>query len=213
MVRIYLLRHGHSLGNELNLITGHYNCDLSEVGRRQAELVGNYIFNNVKADAFYSSDLVRAVNTLLPAAKLCGKEIIIDTAFRELSAGAWEGLSFDTVSARYPEEFRAWVDKVEGAAPTDGETWESLYERTSRRMDELVRASEGKTIIICTHGGVIKALQCYFINKPSTYMTEIDWVSNASLSEFVYENGRYEAKVVSYDEYLSDIKTHLPKTI
>ena len=213
MVRLFIVRHGHSTGNERDLVTGHYNCDLSEVGKRQAELVSDYIFNNIKVDAFYSSDLCRAVNTVLPVANRLGMPVITDPDFRELSAGEWEGLPFDTVAERYPREFRAWVDKEEGSAPVGGESWESLYQRTTRRIEKILRESDGKTLVLSTHGGVIKVLECYFRGLPETRLSEVDWVSNASISEIWYDGGRYELKQVSYDDYLADLKTRLPKTV
>lgn len=213
MVKIYLVRHGYSIGNEKDLITGHYDCDLNAIGFQQAELIGDYIFKNLDIDAFYSSDLCRAVNTIKPVAERLSMPIICESAFRELSAGAWEGLSFDEALKLYPKEFTAWVNKEEGAGPIGGETWESLMDRATKRLNELVQECEGKNIVICTHGGVIKVLQCYFMGKPIQQMTEIDWVSNASVSEIWYENGKYEMKQMSYDDYLKDLKTHLPKTV
>lgn len=213
MVKLFIVRHGHSTGNERDLVTGHYDCDLSETGRRQAELVSDYIFNNIKVDAFYSSDLCRAVNTILPVAKRLGIPVVADPDFRELSAGEWEGLPFDTVAERYPREFRAWVDKEEGSAPVGGESWESLYLRTTRRLREILKESDGKTLVLSTHGGVIKVLECYFRGLPQTRLSEVDWVSNASISEIWYDGGEYEIKQVSYDDYLSDLKTRLPKTV
>lgn len=213
MVKIYLVRHGYSIGNEKDLITGHYDCDLNAVGFQQAELIAQYLFENIKIDAVYSSDLCRAVNTVKPVAEKCGLPIISEPAFRELSAGDWEGLSFDEASKLYPDLFKAWVNKEEGARPVRGETWESLYDRATKRLEELMQEVDGKNIVICTHGGVIKVLQCYFMGKPVQYMAEIDWVSNASVSEIWYDNGKYAIKHMSYDEYLNDLKTRLPKTV
>ena len=213
MVKIYLVRHGYSVGNEKDLITGHYNCDLGAVGYKQAEIIGEYIFNNLKIDAFYSSDLIRAVNTIKPAAEKFNMPIICDESFKELSAGDWEGLSFEEASKLYPKEFKAWVNKEDGAGPVNGESWEALFERTTKRLDELMKEVDGKSIAICTHGGVIKVLQCYFMGKTVNQMNEIDWVSNASISEIWYNEGKYEIKQMSYDDYLSDLKTSLPKTV
>lgn len=213
MVKIFLVRHGYSIGNEKDLITGHYDCDLNEVGFKQAELVGEYIFKNLQIDAFYSSDLCRAVNTIKPAATKCNLPIFYEPAFRELSAGDWEGLTFDEASKLYPKEFEAWVNKEDDGIPKNGETWEALFERTTKRLEELMKEFNGKNIVICTHSGAIKVLQCFFMGKKVQYMTEIDWVSNASISEIWYDNGKYQIKQMGYDEYLKDIKTHLPKTI
>lgn len=213
MVKIFLLRHGHSTGNALDLVTGHYDCDLSDIGKKQAELVCDYIFDNIKVDAIYSSDLCRAVNTVLPVAKRLGMPVITEPAFKELSAGEWEGLPFDEVAKRYPAEFRAWVDKDEGARPVGGESWESLYLRATKGLCELLKKHDGETVVLSTHGGVIKVLECYLRGLPITRLNEIGWVSNASISEIWCDGGHYEIKSLSYDDYLAGLKTHLPKTV
>lgn len=213
MVRLFIVRHGHSTGNEHDLVTGHYDCDLSETGRRQAELVSDYIFNNIKVDRIYSSDLCRAVNTVLPLAQRLGMPVVAERELRELSAGEWEGMSFDSVSKKYPREFRAWVDKEDGAGPVGGESWESLFARITQRLSQIVAESEGKSIVISTHGGVMKVLECYFKGLPETRLNEIGWVSNASVTEVWYEDGKYEIKRLSFDDYLLGLKTNLPKTI
>ncbi len=213
MVKIYLVRHGHSKGNERAMFTGNYDCDLSEVGYKQAELLGKYVSENLKVDAIISSDLIRAVNTVKPAAKLLSLPIIRDSAFRELSMGEWEGVRFSEAERLSPQIFKDWVAKVAGVYPPGGETWESLLKRSLTRLSELMTEYEGKNIILCAHGGVIKVLQCYILGKSFTEMSDIDWVPNASITELRYSNGKYEIFGVSLDDYLLDLKTELPKTL
>ena len=213
MVKIFLIRHGHSTGNERAMFTGNYDCDLSATGYKQAELLGKYIYENLKVDAIISSDLIRAVNTVKPTANLLSLPIIRDSAFRELSMGEWEGILFSEAERRDPKIFKDWIAKVAGAYPPSGETWESLLERSLNRLNSLMTEYEGKNIILCAHGGVIKVLECYILGKPLTEMGTIDWVPNASITELHYSNGKYEICGASIDGYLFDLKTELPKTL
>ena len=213
MVKIFIVRHGYSLGNEKDLITGHYDCDLAEYGFKQANLVSDYIVKNIKLDKIYSSSLCRAVNTIKPVADALNMPIIKEDAFKELSAGEWEGLSFNQVMELYPKEFTAWINKEEGAGPVGGETWESVQKRASKRLEEIIKENDGKNILLCSHGGVIKTLNCYFMGMDITKMNDIEWASNASITEVWYDDGKYTIKKFSFDDYLGELKTQLPKTV
>ncbi len=213
MVKFFIVRHGYSLGNEQGLITGHYDCDLAEYGVKQAKLLCEYMLENIKVDKIYSSPLCRAVNTIKPVADALDLPIIQDESFIELSVGEWEGILYEDVAKLYPKEFTAWINKEEGAGPIGGETWETVYDRASEKIKKLATEEEGKNIIICSHGGVIKALNCFFAGMKTTEMNDLDWASNASITEVWYDDGKFTIKRFSFDDYLGEIKTALPKTV
>jgi len=50
MTRLIIVRHGQSVANEQKRFAGHSNFDLTPLGRKQAELAGEYIFKNFKAE-------------------------------------------------------------------------------------------------------------------------------------------------------------------
>ena len=84
----YLVRHGQSIGNANREFLGHTNKDLSPFGYLQADRTADFL-SDVKIDAIYSSDLIRAYNTALPHAKLRNMEVVPSQNLRELYAGAW----------------------------------------------------------------------------------------------------------------------------
>ena len=67
-VRIILVRHGESLANVAKFFAGHTNVDLSEKGYMQAEMTVDYVLSRYTVDKIYASDLLRAYNTVRPAA-------------------------------------------------------------------------------------------------------------------------------------------------
>ena len=75
MTHVYFIRHGQSEGNLKHLFLGHTDLDLTDLGRKQAERVGDF-FKDIHVDAIYSSDLLRAYHTACPVAKAKGLEII-----------------------------------------------------------------------------------------------------------------------------------------
>ena len=213
MVKILIVRHGHSLGNEMNIITGHYDCDLSDTGYAQAKLLCDYIVQNIKVDAFYSSDLIRAVNTIKPAADALGLPINLEPDFKELGVGVWDSMLFEDLPKLFPKEFELWSKKDENFAPQGGETWREIYIRSTNGLNRLAKENENKTIVIATHGGVIKALQSYFRGVNLSEMDDLEWVSNASITEVWYENGQFKIIKNSFDDYLGKLTSSLPKSV
>ncbi len=98
--KIYLIRHGESLGNAVRQLLGHTDLDLSPLGYRQADLTATAL-SSVQIDEVYSSDLLRAYNTALPHAKMRGLEVQGRTELRELFLGDWEGLRVEEVMQKY----------------------------------------------------------------------------------------------------------------
>ena len=67
--RLFLIRHGQSAGNAEGRFGGHGPTPLSELGFKQAEVTAATIAKE-GVNAIYSSDLLRAVQTAEPLAKL-----------------------------------------------------------------------------------------------------------------------------------------------
>ena len=67
--RLYLIRHGQSAGNAEGRFGGHGPTPLSPLGVEQAEKTARSLAKE-GINAIYSSDLLRAVQTAEPLAKL-----------------------------------------------------------------------------------------------------------------------------------------------
>ncbi len=79
----------------------------------------------------------------------------VESRVQELDFGSWEGRLWNEISRA---EIDVWAADPVGLAPPGGETYQSLQERASAAMDDIVRASTGRVPIVCTHAGVIRAL-------------------------------------------------------
>ena len=94
MTRFIVIRHGESLGNLEERFYGHTNGGLTERGREQAHLAAEYL-RDIKIDAAYASDLIRAYETGAIIALPHGLTPIPDPKLREIFAGKWEDRPFD----------------------------------------------------------------------------------------------------------------------
>jgi broad specificity phosphatase PhoE len=72
--RIYVIRHGESVGNLHRICLGHTDLDITELGVKQAEKTAEAL-SGVDFAAIYASDLIRAVHTAEPHAKMRGLDV------------------------------------------------------------------------------------------------------------------------------------------
>ena len=213
MTTVILIRHGESEANREDIFAGHLNVDLMPKGVEQAQKTAQYIVENYTVDKIYASDLKRAYKTGKTLADKLGMEIIVDKRFREIDAGEWDGIKFNELGDKYAEEFRIWRDDIANAKCTGGESVEDLRKRVFGAATEVAENNDGKTVVIATHATPIRVMQTYVQMGSLEKMNDIPWVSNASVSVFEYDNGKWTCKAVSMDKHLGDLVTVLPSNV
>lgn len=212
MTKILIVRHGFSTSNKDGTITGQIDVPLSEEGFKQAELVSDYILKNYKVDAVYSSDLIRATATVKKIADILSLPIKTDKRLREVNCGKWEGMLVEKAQSTYPSEYTAWKSGQENARIPSGETMFEVKERAMAAVLDIVKENPNKIVVIATHGGVIKTIQSGAFGIPYDTLTTTPWATNASVTELDYD-GSFKLVKFSYDEYLGELSTEMPKGI
>ena len=108
MNNLILVRHGQSLWNKERKFTGFMDIKLSKNGESEAEYAGNLIKGlNIELDAFFTSQLKRAINTLEIILKVLNKSnVIINKAWElnERHYGGLTGLNKDDTIKKYGEK-------------------------------------------------------------------------------------------------------------
>lgn len=206
-----MVRHGYSVSNFNKTFTGQLEAPLTEVGLKQAQRVCQHIFENYKIDAIYSSDLSRAVNTIQPLADLTGLPIKTDKDLREVYAGDWQGKKFLELENLYPEDYAKWKAYDKDMRPTNGESMYELQQRAIRIVTEIAKENPDKTVVVATHGGVIKALRGYLMGLTIEKFGEIPYATNASVMEVGFDGEKLEIIAHPVDSYLGDLITQMPK--
>ena len=213
MTRLVLIRHGHSMANLKRNFAGHTDAELSPIGEEQVKKTAQYVMENYKVDKIYASDLKRAYNTGKAIGDLCGIDVIPDANLREIYAGEWEGHAFDYLSETFCEDYGCWKTDIGNACCTGGESVQELAKRIHTELIKLAEENEGKTVVVATHATPIRCIQCLWQGMTFDQMKDIPWATNASVTEAVYENGKFEFVCLSKDEHLSDIATKVPKNV
>ena len=154
--KLLLIRHGETDDNHRRIFQGQSGRGLNDRGREQAtRLAARFERVGLRAAGLYCSDLERARETadlLSGALKLAP---IADPALREVHVGAWQGLGYEDIAARHPEEWDAWrrgVDFRRGG----GETYAELGDRVAAAINGIAAAHPGETAVIVSHGAAIK---------------------------------------------------------
>lgn len=210
---LVLVRHGQSEANLKGFYAGHTDADLTEVGLQQAEKTAEYVIQNYTIDKIYASDLKRAFKTAQAVGKKLNMEVVPCQDLREIYAGAWEGLPFETLQRDYKEAYGLWMSDIGNSVCTEGESVKELGDRILHVLTKIAEENPGKTVLVGIHATPIRVMQCLLSNLPLSAMQEIPWVSNASVTEVAYEDGNWELVNIGYDAHLFDLKTHLPDNV
>ncbi|WP_193598834.1 histidine phosphatase family protein [Microbacterium sp. YJN-G] len=184
MTLITLVRHGQTDWNLARRIQGSTDIPLNETGRADALAAAQALAAGAH-HAVYASPLVRAHETgRIIASHLGLAEPAITRGLREREFGVAEGTSV----ADYIAQYGGWHAEVPGA-----ETLEQVRDRALDSLDRIVRASRrrssptAESIIVVTHGGVIRALLLHA--SGGTLPREGEALRNGSAHRFVAERG------------------------
>lgn len=148
---IILLRTGESVSNLAGTLAGWTDSKLSEYGKKQGNLLYEGLHPFLRDfRSFYSSDLIRAKETL-KLATLYTVPIHEDERLREIYYGDHEGEHFDTIS----EEIKNTINSMDYQAP-NGESWGLVKNRAESFLEEAC-VKEGN-YLCATHGGLMCTL-------------------------------------------------------
>lgn len=195
-MKIYITRHGETLWNKENRRQGWKNSDLTEMGIEDAKRLGERL-KSITFDRIYCSPLGRAIET---ARYIKGEKetpIIICEDLKEINFGVWEGMSNAEIDALYAEQnFKFW-NKPHEYVPVEGETYDSLINRTEKVLNQIIEKEKGNTILIVTHGVTKKAIYKIVKDIPLEKFWGPPFMHNTGLSILEVEGERMHFVVES----------------
>jgi len=154
-VRLFLVRHGETESNRLNLALGRDDVPLNERGLWQAERVARALAREPLA-AVYSSPLRRTLDTARAVAGPHGLAVQIEERLVEMDIGEADGLTLAEVGSRYPGLLEAWASE-EGPtrAMPGGERLVDVQERAWPAVQDLAARHGNEAVAAVTHNFVI----------------------------------------------------------
>lgn len=166
VTRFCFVRHGETDWNVELRMQGQIDLALNANGEAQALAVGRY-FAGRQASVLFSSDLLRARQTAQPAAEALNLPMNLSAELRERHFGRCEGLTFDEIKVRYPEEVAAIVNRDPDYVSPGGESRRQHERRILACVDRLAKAYLGRTVVVVTHGGVLDVIYRHVHGLPS----------------------------------------------
>ena len=152
--RLILLRHGRT--GLSGRYVGSSDVPLSEEGRKQI-LDLRPDLGTMKIDGLLTSPMLRCTQSanLLDL----GLPMQLDPDLREIDFGRWEGKSFAEIEAQDPALVQHWASGTDDFRFPDGEATSGFANRIDAVKNRLL-ASDARTLLLVTHGGVIRSLIC-----------------------------------------------------
>lgn len=185
-VRMVIIRHAQARSPD-----GMYGPEtpLSDLGRKQANLVARTINRESDISAIYSSPYPRATQTAVPIGEALHLAVVEDARLSELQVDA---APLHQIAAGR-SEISIWRPEHRGS-PT-GETVRDFFVRVGRFCDWACNKHPNQKIVLVTHAGTIDAIFRWALSiPPEQHWTFELEVPNASIAEIeVWPHGRSQS--------------------
>ncbi|MGN7297172.1 histidine phosphatase family protein [Ferdinandcohnia sp. SAFN-114] len=169
---VYLVRHGITAWNKEKRYLGHTDIEIIR-GEQSGLIKLKKELTHIHFDHIFTSDLRRCQESLkllnIPAPET------EDDRLRELDFGDWEGKTYDELKDQ--KAYQNWLNNWEKGIIPNGESTDTFSGRIDAFFNERFQQTRhNETILIMTHGGVIR----YVVSK---------YVSSLSFWEVTIPNG------------------------
>lgn len=160
MGKLILVRHGQTDMNVEGIYFGWLDPSLNAMGREQGKRARDVV-KKLNYHNIYSSDLKRASETA-EYVNYLDQNIVFDRRLRELNFGIFEGLSYEEIQKKYPEEYKKSERDWERYNFVNGESPRDLQKRTIDFVESLDLERDN---LVVTHWGVINCILSWYFSK------------------------------------------------
>lgn len=169
---LLLLRHGQTTWNAERRWQGWADAPLSELGEQQSRDAARHL-GNAAFTVVCSSDLQRARRTaeFLAAGLGVENEVVLEPALRERNVGVFSGKTIDEILAEYPDCFEAETRRL--IRVPEGESDDDLWDRVVPGLVSLVDRFAGETLLVVSHGGVLRTIERRLGGNPGQSMPNL----------------------------------------
>lgn len=194
--RIYLIRHGQVEGHEERRYNGQTDVNLTDLGVEQYHQLKDRLADR-RISACYSSNLTRC---RIGAGIICeqfGIQPVHRPELRELNIGIWEGMTWQEIQSRWPDEWQARLNDLVNYRVPQGENLLDVEERVMPVMREIVERHRGQELLVVGHGGVNRIILLHAIGAPLVNMFNIEQNYGCLNIIDYYPDGRATVKLLN----------------
>ena len=206
MTKIYIVRHCEAEGNNKRIFQGSTDCDITELGKKQLELLQKR-FESIPLHKIYTSPLIRAQKTAQALKGGRDIEIVKMPGLTELDGGILEGKPFMPTIRSIPGLAEIWNEHPQDFVPEGGEPMREAYERIWSAVLSILKENSGKTVAVATHGGVIRCLNCRLLYGNIEGLKDMNWCENTGITLL-----EFGSDITPRVEFMNDT-SHLPEEL
>ena len=201
-LKLYIVRHGETEWNVIKRFQGQLNTPLTEKGMEKLGETGKKL-KNILFDQVYTSELERTVNSA---------EIILNenngyknnklelqklAELNEVYFGVWQGLTYEEVFLKYPEEADNYFYNVKNynAENVEAENLKDALERFLKGINKILNRHKSGNILVVTHGTVFEMFINYVENKSIFDIDERTLMGNGDYKVFSYKDGKFQEEM------------------
>jgi broad specificity phosphatase PhoE len=145
MTRVYLIRPGSTCFDQENRISVNLDLPLCPLGVEQVEQLKQHL-SGVHMSVLYSSPGLSSQLTSEVIGPVLGLRPKCATDLQNINLGLWQGLCWNDFRERYPKVWRQWLDNPCHVAPPQGESPQTVVQRTHLFLENLFRRHRNETI-------------------------------------------------------------------
>jgi len=201
-LKLYIVRHGETEWNVIKRLQGQLNTPLTEKGMEKLRETGKKL-ENVLFDEVYTSELGRTVasaeiilneNRGYRNKKLELKKL---AELNEVYFGVWQGLTYEEVFLKYPEEANNYFYNVKNykAENVEAENLKDALERFLKGINKILDSHESGNILVVTHGTVLEMFMNYVANDSIFDIDERTLMGNGDYKVFSYKDGKFQEEM------------------
>ena len=202
VLKLYIVRHGETEWNVIKRFQGQLNTPLTEKGMEKLRKTGKKL-ENVLFDEVYTSELGRTV---------ASAEIILNenrgyknkkrelkklAELNEVYFGVWQGLTYEEVFLKYPEEADNYFYNVKNynAENVEAENLKDALERFLKGINKILNRHKSGNILVVTHGTVFEMFINYVENNSIFDIDERTLMGNGDYKVFSYKDGKFQEEI------------------
>ena len=169
-MNIYFIRHT-AVYNPNKLCYGQSEIPLEENFTVDFDWVKDHL--SIEENTSFFSSPFRRCSKL--ASYLSDDTFKIEERISELNFGNWEMKPWVQIDEK---ELNPWMEDFVNYAPTQGESFNDLYNRSVAFFEDLTHSTSNDAVVVC-HAGVIRAILAYILDFPleNAFNIQIDYSS------------------------------------
>lgn len=192
----YIVRHADKeQGDYYNHILRHQDGPISKKGHLKAQMLFTY-FSDKSIDEIYCSEYIRTQQTIKYVAEKKKLSLNIDSRLNEIDNGLVEGLSEHLLQQRFPDVWKAFIDRDHDFQFPEGESGRDAQKRIKSFFKEKEITNED--LILVSHDGLIRLLLCYILGIP-VYQRWDFQVDPCGIMEIEYQSTFNKWKLIRFN--------------